>query len=357
MQANAHRFLLLDALRGVAALAVVSGHLGDAWGHPISQFYILAVDFFFILSGFVIAYAYKAKLAGSMTAPTFWRIRVIRLYPLLVVGAILGGIAMFIVHGDEPHYQAWKIAGSTLLAAMALPTVLFTMQAAAFPINGPAWSLFFELIANFVYAPVARFLTRNRLIVLTGMAALLLTLDTVHRGTIESGWSKYELLGGVFRVFFGFTCGLTLYEIRPTKKFKSIYGWGLMAVLAAILLMPVEFKPVEQLPVSLIIMPLIVWVGSAIDMQGSGVRVVSFLGMLSYPIYILHKPMLELTTAVFHKLDPTGALTFVWVPLQYVIFIGAAWAAFKLIDEPVRKRLTALFKPRPKAPAAAVHAE
>jgi peptidoglycan/LPS O-acetylase OafA/YrhL len=357
MQANSHRFLLLDALRGVAALAVVSGHLGDAWGHPISQFYILAVDFFFILSGFVIAYAYKSKLAGAMTAPTFWRIRIIRLYPLLVVGALIGGIVMFVLHGDKPHDQTWKIIGSTALAALALPSIFFTMQAAAFPINGPAWSLFFELIANFVYAPVSRFLTRNRLIALTVIAAILLAVDSFHRGTIESGWSKYEFFGGFFRVFFGFACGLMLYEIQPNWKLKSIYGWGLMVVLAAVLFAPLQFKPVEQLSVSLVIMPAIVWVGSAIEMAGSGIEIVTFLGMLSYPIYILHKPMLEFTTAMFHKIDPTGALTYVWVPMQYAIFIGFAWAGFKLIDEPVRKRLTAMFKPRPREPAAAVHAE
>ncbi|HEV7692972.1 MAG TPA: acyltransferase [Hyphomonadaceae bacterium] len=356
MQANAHRFLLLDALRGVAALAVVSGHLGDAWGHPISQFYILAVDFFFILSGFVIAYAYKSKLAGAMTAPAFWRIRVIRLYPLLVVGALIGAVAMFVLHGDEPDVPAWKIAASAGLAALALPTALFA-TAMAFPINGPAWSLFFELLANFVYAPVSRFLTHNRLIVLTGVAALLLVIDTLNRGTIESGWSKHELLGGVFRVFFGFTCGLMLYEFRPSWKLKSVYGWALMAVLGFILLGPFAFKPLEQLTVSLVVMPAIVWIGSAIEMAGAGVEIVTFLGILSYPIYILHKPVLETSVSVLHKLDPTGALIPLWVPLQFAFFIAMAWLAFKVIDEPVRKWLTGRFKGPPKPAPAVVAAE
>jgi len=355
MRANAHRFLLLDALRGVAALAVVSGHLGDAWGHPISQFYILAVDFFFILSGFVIAYAYKSKLAGAMAAPAFWRIRMIRLYPLLVVGALIGGAAMFVLHGDEPHHEPWRIAASTALAALALPTLLFTTSM-AFPVNGPAWSLFFELLANFVYAPVSRFLTRNRLIVLTGMAALLLVVDTLNRGTIESGWSIHELLGGVLRVFFGFTCGLMLYEVRPTWKLKSVYGWALMAALCFVLLAPLAFKPFEQLTISLVIMPAIVWAGSAIEMAGAGMEVVTFLGMLSYPIYILHKPMLDVSVSVLRKLDPSGALMPLWIPLQFAFLIGMAWLGLKLIDEPVRKWLTGRFRGPPKPAPAAVAA-
>lgn len=344
MPAKAQRFLLLDALRGIAALAVVSGHMADAWAHPISQFYILAVDFFFILSGFVIAYAYKAKLAGSMTAPAFWQIRVIRLYPLLVVGALIGGIVMFLVHGDEPYVQGWKIAVSTALAAVALPTLLFPMIAAAFPINGPAWSLFFELLANFVYAPVSRFLTRNRLVVLSGLAALLLALDTLHRGTIESGWSRDELLGGLFRVFFGFTCGLTLYEFRPAWKLKSAYGWGLMVALGFILLAPLPFTPIEQLSVSLVVLPAVVWLGSAIEMAGAGVEIIAFLGMLSYPIYILHKPLLEITTHAILKIDPAGTAMVLWVPLQFAFFIGVAWIALKVIDEPLRAWLTRRLK-------------
>jgi peptidoglycan/LPS O-acetylase OafA/YrhL len=357
MQAKAQRFLLLDAMRGVAAIAVVSGHVGDAWGHPIGQLYILAVDFFFILSGFVIAYAYQSKLASGMSSASFWRIRAIRLYPLLVVGAMIGAAVMFVFRSDEPGNDAWRIAGSAVFAMLALPTFLFNTTAMAFPLNGPAWSLFFELIANFVYAPLSRLLTRNRLIVLTLIAAALLAYDSLNRGTIESGWSKYDLLGGVFRVFFGFTCGLTLYQIRPKWKLKPIYGWALMALLAVVLYVPLNLRADGQLVIALAVMPAIVWAGSAIEMVGVGAEIGIFLGMLSYPLYILHKPMLEASTSILHKLDPAGTLIPLWIPLQFALFIGAAWVALKIIDEPVRAWLTRRLKSRPKPAQAIVPAE
>jgi peptidoglycan/LPS O-acetylase OafA/YrhL len=305
----------------------------------------------------VIAYAYKGKLATTMSTTDFWRVRAIRLYPLVIVGALIGALALFSVHGDEPGFDAWRIAGSVLLAMAALPTFLLHNTAMAFPLNGPAWSLFFELVANFVYAPVSRLLTRNRLIVLTIVAAILLAIDSFNRGTIESGWSKYQLLGGVFRVFFGITCGLLLYEIRPSFKLRPIYGWGLMALLGFILLVPLDLQAGGQLLIALGIMPLIVWAGSAIEMVGIGAEIGIFLGALSYPIYILHKPMLETTTAIFRKLDPGEAFVFLWIPAQFLIFIGAAWIALKLIDEPVRKWLTNRFRSPPKLGPAPVHAE
>ncbi len=358
MKAKAPRFLLLDAMRGVAALAVVFGHMGDAWGHPVGQLYILAVDFFFILSGFVIAHAYKTKLATTMSTPLFWRVRVIRLYPLLMVGALAGAAAMFLLHGDESGSDAWRIAGSTVFAMLALPTLLFPASAMAFPVNGPAWSLFFELLANVVYAPLSRLLTRNRLIVLTIIAAGLLALDSFHRGTIESGWSKYELLGGLLRVFFGISCGLLIYEIRPRWKLRPLHASALMALLAGVLLVPLNLNAGGQLVIALGVMPLIVWAGSAIEMVGAAAEIGAFLGMLSYPIYILHKPMLEVTVALFRKIDPGETLILLWAPLQFAIFIGLAWLALKIIDEPVRRWLAGLFKPR-AAPrqATLVHAE
>ena len=219
-------FVLLDAMRGVAALTVLWGHLADAWHHPGGQDYILAVDFFFILSGFVIAHAYQRKLTTDLSVFAFYRTRVIRLYPLLMVGAFIGGMSLLVIHADEPAWSVGNIVATTMLAALALPSFLLPTDA-AFPANGPAWSLFFELIANFAYAPLARLLTRNRLVVLTALAAVLLAINTMQRGTIESGWSRHELVGGLIRVFFGFTCGLMLYHVRPAWKLGQRWGVAL----------------------------------------------------------------------------------------------------------------------------------
>ena len=331
-------FVLLDAMRGVAALTVLWGHLADAWHHPGGQDYILAVDFFFILSGFVIAHAYQRKLTTDLSVFAFYRTRVIRLYPLLMVGAFIGGMSLLVIHADEPAWSVGNIVATTMLAALALPSFLLPTDA-AFPANGPAWSLFFELIANFAYAPLARLLTRNRLVVLTVLAAVLLAINTMQRGTIESGWSRYELLGGLIRVFFGFTCGLMLYHVRPAWKLSQRWGVALVLLLAAILISPTTHYAAGQLVLVVFVMPPIVWLGSAIEATGALAAWGSFLGTLSYPIYILHKPVLELSTRVFGHLAP-AVDWHVWTVIQVGMFVALAWVGLRFVDEPVRAWLT-----------------
>lgn len=333
-----HQFLLLDAMRGVAALAVVWGHLGDAWSNAGGQDYILAVDFFFVLSGFVIAHAYQNKLETGLPVLAFYRMRAIRLYPLLMVGAFVGGISLLVLHADEPAWSLGRIAATTLLAALALPSFLLPTNA-AFPANGPAWSLFFELVANFAYAPVARLLTRNRLVLLTIIGAVMLAIDTMHRGTIESGWSRDQLYGGFVRVFFGFTCGLTLYHVRPLWKISQRWGVTFLLLLAAILFSPITHYGVGQLGLVVIIMPALVWLGSAIEVTGLLGVWGTTLGAMSYPVYILHKPVLELSTRVFGRLAP-GVDWHVWAVIQIGMFAALAWAGLRFLDEPVRTWLT-----------------
>ncbi|MDP3739937.1 MAG: acyltransferase [Hyphomonadaceae bacterium] len=342
--------MLLDALRGVAAFAVVWGHLGDTWGHPVGQLFILAVDFFFILSGFVMAHAYKHKLASTMSPPAFFRVRIVRLYPLLVFGAVLGALAMVTLMGGDQGYDGWRIAASAGLAILALPTFLIHATAEAFPVNPPAWSLFFELIANAVYGFISRFLTRNRLIFLTLLAAVMLVADALHRGTIESGWAQTELAGGLIRVFFGFTCGLLLYEIRPKWRLSQVWGWALMAALAAVLFVPIHGWAKAQLVTAVFIMPAIVWFGSAAESPGALGKFSLFLGALSYPLYITHRPILEMTTAVFQRFAPDVDYR-IWEAVQIVLFVAFAWAALKLFDEPVRAWLQKIMRRPPPRPA------
>lgn len=335
-------FVLLDAMRGVAALAVMWGHLGDAWSDPGGQDYILAVDFFFVLSGFVIAHAYQQKLATNLSVLAFYRTRVIRLYPLLMFGAFVGGMSLLIIHAGEPAWSPGRIAATTLLAALALPSFLLPTNA-AFPANGPAWSLFFELVANFAYAPVARLLTRNRLVVLTIVGAMMLSIDTLHRGTIESGWSRDQLYGGFIRVFFGFTCGLTLYHVRPLWRISQRWGIALLLLLAAILLSPITHYGAGQLGLVVVVMPAIVWLGSAIEVAGVLEVWGSTLGAMSYPVYILHKPALEMSTRVLGRLAP-GVDWHVWAVMQIGLFAALAWTGLRFLDEPVRAWLARRLK-------------
>ena len=152
---------LLDGLRGVAAITVVWFHIFEAFAtshldQRINHGY-LAVDFFFILSGFVIGYAYDDRW-GKMKTKDFIKRRVIRLHPMVVMGAIIGAV-MFYWQGCP----VWDVSKVTILAlfmatfinALLLPATPGTEirgLGEMYPLNGPSWSLFFEYIGNILYA-------------------------------------------------------------------------------------------------------------------------------------------------------------------------------------------------------------
>lgn len=105
---------LLDGLRGVAALLVVFYHIFEGLSFAAGGTLItvinhgyLAVDFFFILSGFVIGYAYDDRLGKSMSLGNFFKRRLIRLHPMIVMGSCAGcdilSVARLGAMGRHPH--------------------------------------------------------------------------------------------------------------------------------------------------------------------------------------------------------------------------------------------------------------
>lgn len=348
MKPEVRRYLLLDAMRGVAALAVVWGHILASWNRPqiAGALYGLAVDFFFILSGFVVAHAYGERMKRDMSPLEFCTVRAIRLYPLLVVGAVLGVIAMFITYGGEPGYTPANILGSGLLAALGLPSYLIAVNALAFPINGPAWSLFFELAVNFVYGFIARFLTINRLAVITLLAAGAVAWFGVRNGDIGWGWQKFGMQEGVARVAYGFFAGVLLYQVRPKFTSKPWLGYLLLAALAVSLFEPVLVDVWWQLALAFLFLPALVWFGSSVSEDRFIGRAGAFLGAMSYPIYILHWPFVDVTRDLFRIVDPSDQWLPLWVAIQLAAAMALAWLALKLVDEPVRARLTQWFRRR-----------
>src|ERR1700759_2092821 len=177
---TARAFITLDGLRGLAALAVAVRHAPFLWeiGTPTVIFYesYLAVDFFFVLSGFVLSFAYGNRIQNGMKFQEFLRVRLIRLFPLYALAFVISlvaataklfigkvGISEFIVH--------------VALAAFLIP--LFSSTTPFFPLNGPAWSIFLEIIANCAFGKVGSRLTNKYLILFVSAAALVLVVS-VH---------------------------------------------------------------------------------------------------------------------------------------------------------------------------------
>lgn len=154
---------ILDGLRGVAAAMVVAFHLLEAHsgGNHLNQIInhgYLAVDFFFMLSGFVIGYAYDDRW-NKMSTGTFFKRRLIRLQPMVVMGSIVGA-ALFWFQ-EAPCYPAMEgVSVGTVLLVMLLGCTLLPLPLKwdirgwmeMHPLNGPAWSLYYEYIGNILYA-------------------------------------------------------------------------------------------------------------------------------------------------------------------------------------------------------------
>ena len=359
---------LLDGLRGVAALLVIWYHVFEAFAtSPIDQKFnhgYLAVDFFFILSGFVIGYAYDDRWKMTMTVKDFVKRRLIRLHPMVVMGAILGACT-FYIQGSE-KWDGSQVSLSVLMLAMLLNLFLIPAipgskvevrgNGEMYPLNGPSWSLFFEYIGNILYALFIRKLSTKALTVLVVLAGIGLASFAIFNfsgyGHLGVGWSMadYNLIGGFLRLLFSFSIGLLM-----TRVFKPLQVRGAFWIcsLAIIVLLSMPYIGGSEFPwmngiydsvCAIIIFPLLVYLGASgktTDKKSS--KICEFLGNISYPLYIVHYPFMYL----FYAWVWSKELSFsqAW-PMALVVFFGnilLAYLCLKFYDEPVRRWLTKKF--------------
>lgn len=357
---------LLDGLRGVAALLVIWYHVFEGFAtSPYDQRFnhgYLAVDFFFILSGFVIGYAYDDRWpAGKMTLKTFFRRRLIRLHPMVVMGAVLGAVA-FCLQGCEkwdhtPVSLLW-VGAALVLGCLLLPAVPGTGpevrgNGEMYPLNGPSWSLFFEYIGNILYALFIRRFSTRWLSVLVGISALGLASFAIGNGSgfghLGVGWTLVgnNLGGGMLRMLFAFSMGLWMSRIFRPVHIRGAF-WLCSVIVAILLSVPhiggsetPWMNGIYDAVCVIFVFPLLVWLGaSGRTTDAASSRICKFLGDISYPLYIVHYPSMYL----FYSWVWNNELAFsqVW-PVVLALFFGnilLAYLFLKLYDEPVRRWLT-----------------
>ena len=363
---------ILDGLRGVAALLVVFYHIFEGLSFAAGGTVIttinhgyLAVDFFFILSGFVIGYAYDDRWGRSLTLGNFFKRRLIRLHPMIVMGAVLG-VVFYVLQGSV-MWDGTRVATSMVM--LALLCALFFIPAAPgscydirdnaemFPLNGPSWSLFFEYIGNLLYALFIHRLGNKALtalVVLTGAGlAWFMLFDVVGYGMIGVGWTLDGLnfFGGLLRMLFPFSLGMLLARKFQPVKVRGAF-WICSAVLLVLFCVPyIEGQPVVSLNglyesvCIFLIFPALVWLGaSGKTTDRRSTQICKFSGDISFPLYAVHYPVMYL---FYSWLIENKYYTFgeIW-PMALVVYVGSvllAYAALKLYDEPVRKWLTKRF--------------
>lgn len=358
---------LLDGLRGVAALTVVCFHLFEAFAtshldQRINHGY-LAVDFFFLLSGFVIGYAYDDRW-GTLSVGEFFKRRLIRLQPMVVFGAVLGA-ALFYTQGC-PAWDVSAVSIGALLVAMLLNALLIPAPVGCeirgvgemYPLDGPAWSLLFEYVGNILYALFIRRLSTRSLALLVAAAGCGLALFAVRGplGDLCVGFAMTEenLVGGSLRLLFAFPAGLLLARIFRPVPVRGAFWIGSAAVVAAAAVPRLGGS--EQLWLNglydtlcvVVVFPLIVWLGaSGRTTDRASSRICKFLGDISYPLYLVHYPFIYCYFAWVKNRDLTFAESLPGAAALVVGSVALAWAALRWYDEPVRRWLTRRWLKRP----------
>lgn len=357
---------ILDGLRGVAALTVVCFHLFEAYAtshidQKINHGY-LAVDFFFILSGFVVGYAYDDRWK-KMSVKDFLKRRFIRLHPMVVMGAVIGAV-MFYTQGCS-FWDVSTVSVSALLFATLVNAFLIPATPGSeirglgemYPLNGPSWSLFFEYIGNILYAFFLRKLPTKVLSVLVFLAGCGLAVFAIWGplGDICVGFALTEenMTGGMLRLLFSFSAGLLLSRIfKPVKVRGAFWIGGIsIVVLSAIPRIggseDLWMNGVYDAACAIVLFPLLVYLaasGKTTDKVTT--RICKFLGDISYPLYMVHYPFIYL----YYAWVKNENLTFTEsLPGAVTLVIGSvvlAYLCLKLYDEPVRKFLTKHLLPK-----------
>jgi peptidoglycan/LPS O-acetylase OafA/YrhL len=357
---------LLDGLRGVAAITVVCFHLFEAFAtshvDQIINHGYLAVDFFFILSGFVIAYAYDDRWK-TMTLKDFIKRRLIRMHPMVVMGAAIGAI-MFYFQGcsvwEVSKVSITMLSIATLMNAFLIPaTPGFEIRGVGemYPLNGPSWSLFFEYIGNILYAFFLHKLPTKALSVIVILAACGLATFAMFGpyGDICVGFSVTEdnFIGGSLRLLFSFSAGLLIARLFKPIPVKGAFWVGSLSIviLSAVPRIGgsenIWLNGLYETICFAIFFPILVYLGaSGKTTDKITTRICKFLGDISYPLYMVHYPFIYL----YYAWVKNEKLTFIQsLPGALALVIGCillAYLCLKLYDEPVRKFLAKHLLPK-----------
>lgn len=368
------RYEILDGLRGVAAAIVLLYHHFEVNGlgltsSPINHGY-LAVDFFFILSGYVVGYAYDDRW-NRMSTWTFFKRRLVRLHPMIVLSTLVGLLFFYFGTGDMfplvGETPVGKLLVVALLGLLMIP-VPVSMDvrgwAEVSPINGSGWTLYFEYFANIIYALFIRRFPRW-LLALFVAASAFLTLNVAlgwdvfgtlgerpgTAYTMVGGWALTapELTIGFTRLLFPFFAGLLLSRMGWKIRVRGGFLWCSL-LLVVLLAMPRVggeahglWNGMYEAACILLFFPVVVLMGAGSVTTGRTAKACKFLGDISYPLYITQYPIVFTLLGgwISNTPDATSSQVLFTSIMSYLFCFAAAYASLKLYDEPVRRWLTA----------------
>jgi peptidoglycan/LPS O-acetylase OafA/YrhL len=354
-------FEVLDGLRGSAAFLIVIFHLfnysfGFQGPWALIKHAYLAVDFFFALSGFVVAYAYDDRWT-RMTTLQFFRIRLIRLHPLVLIGATLGLLGYLL----DPFSKMMN-RGPLSMVLLAYLTSLLLLPSPPIAgrhnesqaLNGPAWSLMQEYLGNIAYALILRRLRTATLWIVFAISGLALIWVANSKGSLDGGWDYPNIWMAPLRLIVSFVLGLSLYRIHDRVRMPKVGLLILSIVLVVCFQMPkfskigaLDWNGIYDVACVLFLFPLIIVCGAHSNAGTGMIRLCKFSGRLSYPLYITHIGFVYILAGYAWTRHPGTAVIIGWIFVVLPLAILVAWFFLKFFDEPVRAWLTRWYGIKP----------
>ena len=339
----------LDGMRAVGAFLVVMRHVPVFFGPIRVPESFLAVDLFYLVSGFVVAHAYGERLRSGASLWTFMKTRIIRLYPLYLFGLGLGLIGAMIAVITDPTgwWQPYKVVEAVLTGLVLIP-MFPGLGASGSALDGPTWTLLPELVVNFLYAAFVRLMNIGVLLLIMAVAGAAVVYGQLHAGTLDIGYNPTDQWAALARAGYSFFAGVLVFKLVGTGERPSLLiSWGSVALVGLILACRPGDDIVSQyeLGAVLVAFPLLLAVGARYEPGPRTSKVFSYIGLMSYGIYIIHQP-------IGHLLEPHLKGLFAvpgdWRALPYgaaflAALVGIAGLLDKVYDGPIRAVLRRRF--------------
>lgn len=341
-------------MRGLAAIAVGLMHFAHSAGYDDALTRAnLAVDFFFALSGFVIAHSYTAKLrSGVMSPARFTVLRVIRLWPLIALSMLASYLVKACValpFADDQAVAGGWLTFDLLSGLLLIPQALHIhgKSIQVYPLNNPAWSIFFELLINVAWAYLIIKLPKKAVLTSAAFAFAILVAYAIKRGAMAGGFNHgVNFLIGIPRVYFSFVIGLVVYSIHKRHHGLNVGFAPLAIVLSLALLIPEEtIGPWYDLAVVAILMPAIVLLGANCERSIVPESLLRWFGEISFAFYAIHNVLLSGWTAASRNLLGSEP-SLISLGILFCSTIAAAHWVHHAIDVPLRRRLISGFNQR-----------
>ncbi len=350
-------FESLDLVRGLAALVVLIYHVDFMFGlrHWLMHGGYLAVDLFFVLSGFVLSLTYGRGVAsGALSLRSYAIARIARLYPLFLVTTGVGFVVMTARYrSNYGSFDTVNLIKTGLVNIFMVPSFvgLYDMKT-SFPFNAATWSIFFEMVASLLFFFYFGRASRMALIVVAVLAWLVLAATVAVFGTIDLGYASDNFIAGFPRVIFSFACGVLIqraYAQNPWQCRASLF-YGLLAVWLALVQARIflETPIVFDLVLVTVVLPSLVAVGAGVALTGRARELAIFLGQTSYAVYLTQGSLIIAAAGVSQFLlgrkiyDLAPGVGFAFTALVVLI----AYLTYRYFELPARIMLRRLGESR-----------